>query len=185
MGIRRFIKMLALREPGRLRSLLLFGAAAQDNRNIRGLLNDHQGSYIPIFQNQQITSGGWLGKSYATDAIYGVLSEDFTLNGVDGRNLLGDMEINVGRIPAYDSGQATAIVDKSRNTSRTRLWQAPSTARSYAPTPATATTSSSRPTKPKPPYAKTSLGRTIAKAYNPYFPGDNLTAQSSATSPAA
>ncbi|RXE64025.1 hypothetical protein ED352_14045, partial [Muribaculaceae bacterium Isolate-002 (NCI)] len=74
MGLRRFIQMLALREPRRLRSLLLFGAAAQDNRNIRGLLNDHQGSYIPIFQNQQITSGGWLGKSYATDAIYGVLS---------------------------------------------------------------------------------------------------------------
>lgn len=112
MGIRRFMKMLALRQPGRLRSLLLFGAAAQDNRNIRGLLNDHDGKYIPLFQNQQLTSGGWLGKSYATDAFYGVLSEDFTLNGVDGRNLSPDMDINVGRIPASDAGQANDIVDK-------------------------------------------------------------------------
>lgn len=112
MGIRRFMKMLSLRQPGRLRSLLLFGAAAQDNRNTRGLLNDYEGSYIPLFQNQQLTSGGWLGKSYATDAVCGILSEEFSLNGVDGRNLAVDMDINVGRIPASDIGQARDIVDK-------------------------------------------------------------------------
>lgn len=176
MGIRRFIKMLALREPGRLRSLLLFGAAAQDNRNIRGLLNDHQGSYIPIFQNQQITSGGWLGKSYATDAIYGVLSEDFTLNGVDGRNLLGDMEINVGRIPAYDSGQATAIVDKIEE-----YLKNPPVAGSFNRALLCADAGNRNDFLQQADETEATIREnfpsvTIAKAYNPYFPGDNLTA---------
>lgn len=111
-GIRRFLKMLRIRKPGTLRSLLVFGATNQDNRNLRGLLNDYEGAYVPMFQNQQISSGGWLGLSYATDAVYGILSENFTVHSTLSRNLAIDMDINVGRIPASDAAQADAMVDK-------------------------------------------------------------------------
>lgn len=112
LGIRRFLKMLSLREPGKLKSVLLFGGANIDSRNLRGLVKDMEATCIPLYQNPHLRSSGWLGLSYGTDAPYGFLSEDFTIFGKYSANLGTTTDINVGRAPVEDLEQAGKFVDK-------------------------------------------------------------------------
>lgn len=109
MGLRRFVRMLHDRNPEKLRSVLLFGAATYDNRNILGLDEaEFRSTHIPIFQCEDISISGRKPKSYATDAIVGMLAdtpEEFTL--VD-----AEMTVNVSRIPVRRPQEATAVVNK-------------------------------------------------------------------------
>ena len=109
MAIRRFARMLADRCPGRLRSVLLFGAAHWDNR---GLTMEDEAAFrdnlIPIYLREDVAGCGKLPESYATDALAGMLEED--ADGFDiGRSL---MTVAVGRIPARSPGDAASAVSK-------------------------------------------------------------------------
>lgn len=115
-GIRRFLRMLYDRTPGKLKALLIVGGTSQDNRDFE----NYPGAadfFVPMYQDQNLQSAGYLARSYATDAIYGMLSEDFSTIGLaEGNkrsyNLGAQMEISVGRLPVRNHEECVQMVDK-------------------------------------------------------------------------
>lgn len=114
-GIRRFLRMLYDREPGKLKAVLLLGGCSWDNRNITNFPGAEE-YFVPIYQDQSLISAGYMSRSYATDAIYGMLSDDFSTVGRRGSrwsdNLAAQMEISVGRLPARNAEDCRNMVDK-------------------------------------------------------------------------
>lgn len=114
-GTRRFLRMLNDREPGKLKAVLLLGGCSWDNRNLTGFPGAKE-YFVPIYQDQSLGSGGYMSRSYATDAVYGMLSDDFSTVGILGirssYNLTAQMEISVGRLPARNTEECSNMVDK-------------------------------------------------------------------------
>lgn len=109
MGIRRFVRMLNDKEPGKLRSLLLFGGASYDNRGIASYDQEaFRRTYVPVFVCSDPATAGHRSRSYCTDAYMGMLAENSGSFDVT-REL---MWINVSRIPAQSVADAKDYVDK-------------------------------------------------------------------------
>lgn len=112
MGLRRFVHMLHHRNPGKLRSVLLFGGATYDNRNLLGLPEEEFSStYIPMYQCEDISMSGRKPKSFATDCMVGMLDanpDEFSFVNLP-------MTVNVSRIPARMPQDAVGVVNKIVN----------------------------------------------------------------------
>lgn len=112
VALRRFVKMLYDRNPDKFRSVLLFGAAKCDNRDVtNGGSRSFRDTHIPILQQENRALSGHISRSYATDSYIGMTStqepgEIFNIYRTH-------MDVNVSRIPADNPGAATAVVDKT------------------------------------------------------------------------
>lgn len=121
MAVRRMAKMLFDRDPSRFKALLLMGKSARDNNGVVATETEEQFNslYIPMLHCEDITMdsyGSYCGQeptAYATDAIYGMLNDNFTYNrGTSQAFLLGSADIQVARIPAGNPGDALAYLNK-------------------------------------------------------------------------
>lgn len=131
MAIRRMAKMLYDRDPDRFKAILLMARAARDNNGAVKTETDQQFDdiYIPILhcEDYENNFSGQIPTSYGTDAIYGMLGDGFTYNHGTSQNfLVGGLDIQVARIPAYNAGEAMAYVNKVEryltNPSSAPLW---------------------------------------------------------------
>lgn len=118
MAVRRFAHMLSDKTPGRLRSVLLFGATHWDNRGLTMADEDlFRENHIPLYLREDVSGSGKLPESYATDALAGMLNEDVGQFDV-GRSM---MTVAVGRIPASSPSEAVAAVNKIEHRLKTPL----------------------------------------------------------------
>lgn len=119
MGIRRLVKMLYDRDPQKLKAVLIFAKAFHDNTGLMATetVEEFESSYVPMLECVDSSIAGEGPKSYASDAIYGMLSDDFVFNDgkASGSFLRCALDINVGRVPASNFGEAKAYVDKLEN----------------------------------------------------------------------
>lgn len=106
-AIRRFAKMLYDRDPGKLRHLVLLGPSYVNPRGIDDNLCPDIETYIPTFPTEDVTYQFNIAKCYSTDSFFGVLA-DGPLSVLTSR-----MDINVGRIPAFDGAEADAYISKA------------------------------------------------------------------------
>lgn len=111
-ALRRFVKMLYDREPGKLKSVLLFGAGSYDSRDIpNGGRQEFRETHIPLLQQEDFRLSGHRSKSYITDSFVGMMAED---SDEEPFNIYTrHMDVNVARIPAENIGDARAVVDKT------------------------------------------------------------------------
>jgi hypothetical protein len=98
MGIRRFAKMLYDRDPQKFRYLLLYGGGSYDNRSILMPTED----YLLTYQCESRTESNSSATAYCTDAIFGMLSDDYDHQRIH----YAPMSIAVGRIPALNTSDA-------------------------------------------------------------------------------
>lgn len=121
MAIRRMAKMLYDRDPSRFKALLIMAKSARDNNGVVATENEQQFNslYIPMLHCEDINmdnAGNYCGQeptAYGTDAIYGMLNDNFTYTrGTSKDFLLGSAEIQVGRIPAHNPEDAPAYLAK-------------------------------------------------------------------------
>lgn len=119
MAIRRMAKMFYDRDPEKFKAVLIFARGSHDNTGITSteLPEVFEASYIPMLECVDPSISGVTPKSYSTDAIYGMMRDDFVfdLGKSSGTFMRGLLDINVGRIPATNAGEATAYVDKLEN----------------------------------------------------------------------
>ncbi len=100
-AIRDFAKMLLERNPAEFQYLLLFGDGSFDPKNnTEGTENT---DFIPVFETAESFSPI---TAYPSDDFFGLLSD-----GESG-NLVGALDLAVGRITARNSADAQAVVDK-------------------------------------------------------------------------
>lgn len=118
MGLRRFVKMLYDRDPSRLEAVLIFARAFNDNTGLTATETPEQfaATYIPMLECDDTSGSGEQPKSYATDALYGMLSDNFKYDfSVEkGHFLRSPLDIKVGRIPAANAGEAGDYLAKAR-----------------------------------------------------------------------
>lgn len=118
MAIRRLVKMLYDRNPAKLQAVLLFARAFSDNtgNTATETREDFEATYIPMFQCDDTSGCGEQPKAYSTDAIYGMLSDNFVYDySVElGHFLRYPLDIKVGRIPAANAGEAASYLLKAR-----------------------------------------------------------------------
>ena len=100
-AIRDLARLLLERSPS-FRYLLLFGDGSFDYKNKYG----EGKNYIPVFETPQ-----------SLHPILAYPSDDYfaLLNDGEGSNLVGALDIGVGRIPARSMAEAEAVVDKIIN----------------------------------------------------------------------
>lgn len=99
-AIRDFAKMLYDRSD-RFRYCLLFGDASYDYRQLDPLLDDQ--NFVPVYQTP--TSINAVG-DFPTDDFYALLSDN------EGGDLVGALDIAVGRLPVKTLAEANNVVDK-------------------------------------------------------------------------
>jgi hypothetical protein len=99
-AIRDFAKMLYGRYPG-FKYLLLFGDGSFDYKNTSNQVENH--NYIPVYETPS-----------SFDPIYSFPTDDYyaLLDGNEGSNLQGGLDIAVGRLPVRFETEAKAAVDK-------------------------------------------------------------------------
>lgn len=118
MAIRRLAKMLYDKDPAKFEALLIFGRAFNDNTGLTATESPREfaAAYVPMLQCDDPASCGEQPKAYSTDAIYGMLSDSFVYDyGFEfGHFLRCPLDIKVGRIPAYNSAEAAAYLQKAR-----------------------------------------------------------------------
>lgn len=116
MAIRRMAKMLYDRDPSRFKAVLIFARAFHDNTGHASTETREafDRTYIPMLQCDEISYCGDLPRSYATDAIYGMLEDDFVYDNVmsAGHFLRAPLSIRVGRIPAVNAAEAMDYLSK-------------------------------------------------------------------------
>lgn len=103
-GIRRYLKMNYDRDPQKFKHVLLFGLGSWDNRHISVPDDDH----IITYQVESVTYARDNTRCYATDAYFGMLSDDMTTDKI----LTAKMDINVSRMPVNNISDAKVAVDK-------------------------------------------------------------------------
>lgn len=117
MAIRRLAKMLYDRDPEKFEALLIFGRAFNDNTGLTAVESPEEfaRTYIPMLECDDTSGCGEQPKSYATDAIYGMLSDKFKYDyAVEENHLLrSKLDIKVGRIPAINWGEAADYLVKA------------------------------------------------------------------------
>lgn len=108
-AIRRFMKSLYDRDPASLRHLLIFGASTYDPcGRISGIPTDD--TCVLTYQTEEFSEQGDAARCYANDAFFGLLEDNDTPANI----MSAVMSINVSRIPATNSSQAIAYLDKAR-----------------------------------------------------------------------
>lgn len=105
-ALRRFIKMLYDRQPGRLKYVLLYGPSSYDNRF---LVNDPADNLV-CYECESYEQAREVSSNYVSDQYFGMLADDFD----PARITSARMNVSVGRIPATDAGIARRINEKSR-----------------------------------------------------------------------
>ena len=104
-AIRRFAKDLYDRNPGRLRYLLLYGAADYSHTSGRS------GDFLVCFENESYDQSRDATTNYCCDQYFGMLGSDFNISTVHTK---GRMLISVGRIPALAPYQGKTANEKIR-----------------------------------------------------------------------
>lgn len=114
IGLRRFVKMLYDRDPARLRSLLLYGAASYDMRGIT-----HS---APVLPNRQCSQEQYMYnvvQSYSADSYYGMLNDSY--------NPLTPWrecpQIAVGRLPVTSPEECLRVNEKVNRFITTPNWR--------------------------------------------------------------
>lgn len=104
-GLRRFVKMLYDRNPGKLRHVLLLGSTFYDPRGLLGIVAPDPEIDVLSYSTESLADQIKETKSYCTDTFFGNLT--------DGQfSVSNPMKVNVGRIPALAAGQARIYIDK-------------------------------------------------------------------------
>ncbi|MGN1245103.1 MAG: type IX secretion system sortase PorU [Muribaculaceae bacterium] len=100
-AVRLFMKMLHLRNPEKLKYLLIFGGGTYDNRHI---LADRSENLVVTFQS---TTSNMETKSYSCDDYFGLLADNtgYAISSAP-------VSIAVGRFPVKTVEEAEASVDK-------------------------------------------------------------------------
>ena len=107
-AIRRFMKSLYDREPGKLKHLLIIGPSTYDPcGRLTGSADSE--TQIITYQIENINYQGNGAKNYCTDAFYGMLDDDNTPDNI----ISARMSINVGRISGLNESLIKAYVDKA------------------------------------------------------------------------
>lgn len=105
-ALRRYIKMLYDRQPGRLKYVLMYGPSSYDNRGLVSEVADN----LVCYECESYDQAREVSSNYVADQYFGMLADDYTPGGItDAR-----MAVSVGRIPATDAGIARRINEKSR-----------------------------------------------------------------------
>lgn len=116
MAIRRLAKMLYDRDPEKFKALLIFGKPYHDVTGNMSTLDKQsfRDTYIPLLECEDLSRCGERPKSYATDAIYGMLEDDFVFDNdmKEGHFLRAPMSIMVGRIPVAEEADAVTYLSK-------------------------------------------------------------------------
>lgn len=115
-GIRRFVKSLSDKTPGKLRRVLLYGPSEWDVRHITGV----RGDCLPSYICEEPTLTRDLTTAFYSDMFYGMTDDDFSTQGI----YRAPQEISVGRLPLPDLATAFAVNEKTRR----RLLAEPSAA---------------------------------------------------------
>ncbi len=123
-AIRDMARYFYLKQPDKLRYLLLFGDATYDYRNIAGQVNAMQlANMVPVYESRESLHPVL---SYSSDDYFGFMDAD---EGEWPENNLGDyqLDVGVGRLPVKSADEARTIVDKlirySSDASITGDWQ--------------------------------------------------------------
>ena len=106
-AIRNFARLLYINSDStqRLKYLLMFGKASFDYKDI----HDENTNYVPTFQAYNSNN---IGGSYLTDDYFGLLNVGEGHDGRDSDELLGLLDIGIGRLPAKTPEDAQIMVDK-------------------------------------------------------------------------
>lgn len=101
MAIRAFMKMLYLRNPAKIKYLLLFGGGSYDNRRLIGNKSEN------LLLTYQSTISNDETHSYTCDNFFGMLADGngYTLSSAP-------ISIAVGRFPVKTADEAASAVDK-------------------------------------------------------------------------
>lgn len=118
MGIRRLVKMFYDRgsmttggtAQSKMRSLLFFGGGMYDNRAISTTARAYadQGALTLTYGTKDHSVMVYTTKSYTTDAYYGMMDDNTSSFNIR----TAQQQVAVGRIPAYNDGDAVTAVDK-------------------------------------------------------------------------
>ncbi|MCB0693278.1 MAG: type IX secretion system sortase PorU [Lewinellaceae bacterium] len=100
-AIRDLARMIWKRDST-FRSLLLFGDASFDYRNVRGLAEP--GDFVPVFETDESLDPV---RAYPTDDLFGILEDD---EGASPTN--HTIDIAVGRLPVETAQEASDVVNK-------------------------------------------------------------------------
>lgn len=106
MAYRRIAKMFYDRDPQKFKHLLLFGASYYDNRCIISTYADRLVCFEqdnPKFLNNFV-------QNFPCDTYFGMMNDDYDHEKLH----MSRMQINVGRIPSINTGQASKYVAKVR-----------------------------------------------------------------------
>jgi hypothetical protein len=103
-AIRDFVRSMYVKEPGKLRNLLLFGRGSYDYKD-RVFNNTN---FVPIYESRNSLEPLL---TYSSDDYYGFLEDN---EGYWAETSKGDhtLDIGVGRLPVSNIGQATDVVNK-------------------------------------------------------------------------
>lgn len=104
-GLRKFFKMLY--DRGGLRYALLFGAATYDNRHLTEYIRRNSVPTLPSYYGGVASLQLSESEAYGTDDFVAMLDD-----GSGARLSVDRLSIGVGRIPARNSAEAAATVDK-------------------------------------------------------------------------
>lgn len=115
MGIRRAVKMFydrGLDKTGasKMRAFLLFGGGMYDNRALSSTAKAFadMGALTLTYGTKDHAVMAYTTKSYTTDAYYGMVADNSAAFNIR----TAQQQVAVGRIPAYNEGDAAAAVDK-------------------------------------------------------------------------
>lgn len=101
MGYKRFIKMLYDRGAGRLKHVLLYGPSQWDNRDgAAGGLES-----LIAYETDIDGCANDASSNYTADSYFVKLSDDYN----NSRQYYEVMDVNIGRIPVYSTGVASAV----------------------------------------------------------------------------
>lgn len=103
-AIRDFARMLHKRNPTRFKYMVLVGDGSYDYKRINPLTNLQASDFIPPYESTYSFNPI---SSYPSDDFYALLSD--TEGGGD---LIGDLDIGVGRLPVRTMTEAEAVVSK-------------------------------------------------------------------------
>lgn len=92
MAYRRFLKMLYDRDSSKLKHIILYGRSHWDNRGLISLKKDR----LFVYETTNPVYSGWVTTNFATDAILGMLNDNFSVSSVH----KSTQQVAVGRIPA-------------------------------------------------------------------------------------
>ncbi len=98
-AIRDFVKMLYDRNPDKFKYLLLFGDGSFDFKNVTGLGKN----FVPPFETRNSLDPI---RAFPSDDFFGLLTEG------EGAELIGALDIAVGRIPVRTALEADIVVNK-------------------------------------------------------------------------